>query len=215
MNFFNLLLTIHIICGSISLALGLYVLVFRKGNKNHRRIGNVYFYAMLTASVVALPMSYIHPNYFLFIIGVFTSYMLLTGKRYLKNKTTADVRPLDWLLSCIMLVFGFGFIFFGAYNVIKNNSFGVVFLVFGVISLLFVYQDWINLKGKSKVRNAYLTTHLQRMIGSYIASVTAFLVVNNTVLPAIVAWLLPTAFLVPLIVAWTKKFKQEKKAYGI
>jgi len=52
-----------------------------------------------------------------------------------------------------------------------------------------------------------LVTHLQRMIGAYIASLTAFLVVNNTILPGVIAWLLPSVLLVPFIMAWSKKYK--------
>ena len=210
-DLFTILLIIHIAGGSVSLLLGLYILLSQKGNRVHRKTGTVYFYAMLTASLVALPMSYLHPNYFLFIIGVFTSYMLLTGKRYITKKTTEDVHGTDWLLTAVMLIFGLAFIFFGIFNIVKGVYFGTVFLVFGSISLLFVFQDWINFKGKSKIKNTFLTTHLQRMTGSYIASATAFVVVNNTILPGIVAWLLPGICLVPLIIIWTRKYKVVKK----
>jgi hypothetical protein len=43
------------------------------------------------------------------------------------------------------------------------------------------------------------------MIAGYIAALTAFLVVNNTYLPSIVAWLLPTVIFTPLIFYWSKK----------
>jgi len=75
---------------------------------------------------------------------------------------------------------------------------------------LFVLQDWLNFKGKSTIRNFFLTTHIQRMMGSYIASVTAFLVVNNEILPPVIVWLLPTLVIAPLITIWTRKYKVEK-----
>jgi len=207
-TFFKILLAFHILGGSISLLLGLYILLIQKGDKIHKKIGNIYFLAMLTASIVSLPMSYLHPNYFLFIIGIFTSYMLLTGRRYLKIKSITDVQKTDWALSIIMLIFAFAFIGFGIYNIVKNNYFGIVFIVFGSIGLSFVYQDRINYLGKSAIKNYFLMSHIQRMIGSYIASATAFLVVNNNVLPSIVAWLLPTVLLVPLIIFWSRKYKK-------
>jgi hypothetical protein len=49
--------------------------------------------------------------------------------------------------------------------------------------------------------------HLQRMIGSFIAALTAFLVVNNNILPGIVAWLLPTIILVPVIILLSQKLQ--------
>lgn len=206
MNLFNVLLIFHITGGSISLLTGLVVLLLKKGDKNHRLIGKIYFYALITSSLVSLPMAYLHPNLFLFIVGVFTTYMLLTGKLYLNKKSTADVGTADWMLSVVMLLFGSGFIVIGAINVYKGMLFGIVLLVFGLISILFVRQDWINFKGMSSIKNFGLTTHLQRMVGSYIASATAFFVVNNQFLPGTIAWLLPTIVLTPLIIRWSKKY---------
>lgn len=198
---------IHIVGGSTSLLLGIYILLVKKGDKRHKLLGNIYFYSMFTAALVALPMSYLNPSFFLFIVGVFTSYMLLTGKRSLKKKKIEDVKWIDWLLTVVMLIFGLAFIVLGIHNVIQSNYFGTVFLVFGSISILFVSQDITNFRGKSKGKNYWLITHLQRMMGSYIASVTAFLVVNNTMLPDVLVWLLPTLVLVPLIIIWSRKYE--------
>lgn len=207
MNLFTILLGIHIVGGGTSLLLGLYILIAKKGTKRHKRIGIVYYAAMLTAAFVAMPMCYLHPNYFLFIISVFTAYMLLTGKRYLTHKTLNTVGVYDWALTIIMALFGSAFIVFGSINLFNGSTFGVVFLVFGMISLLFVRQDWINFKGKSTIRNFFLTTHIQRMMGSYIASVTAFMVVNNEILPPVFVWLLPIVVIAPLITIWTRRYK--------
>ena len=211
MDIFKILLTLHIIGGSISLLLGLYLMFAKKGNSRHKKIGKIYFFAMLTASIAAIPMSYLHPNYFLFLISVFTIYMLLTGIRYLTKKSISNVNTVDWVLTLIMLLFAVAFIVFGIFNIRNGNYFGTVFIVFGSIGLLFSYQDFINFKGLSKIKNYFLTTHLQRLTGSYIASTTAFLVVNNKILPSILAWLLPTILLAPLIIIWTRKYKVEKK----
>ncbi len=207
MNLFKLLLFIHITGGFLSLLIGSFLLFQKKGDKKHKLLGNIYFYSLLSSAIVSLPMSYIHPNHFLFIIGVFTSYMLLSGKRYLEKRKIEDVKIMDWTLTLLMLFFSVGFIGFGIHNLILAKSFGIVFLVFGGISMLFVYQDKRNFEGKSIIKNYWLTTHLQRMVGSYITSITAFVVVNNTFLPNVVAWLLPTVLLVPLIFIWTKKYK--------
>jgi len=74
-----------------------------------------------------------------------------------------------------------------------------------------VYQDFRNYKSQNSIKNFWLLVHIQRMIGSYIAAATAFLVVNNTILPGIVAWLLPTVILVPLIFKWSNKYKITSK----
>jgi hypothetical protein len=210
MNIFSILLGIHIVGGGTSLLLGLYILIAKKGTQRHKKAGIVYYTTMLTTALVAMPMCYLHPNYFLFIISVFTAYMLLTGKRYLMHKTLNSITVYDWSLTVIMALFGSAFIVFGLINLSKGETFGIVFLVFGLISLLFVRQDWINFKGQSTIRNFFLTTHIQRMMGSYIASVTAFLVVNNEILPPVFVWLLPTVVIAPLITIWTRKYMVQK-----
>jgi hypothetical protein len=45
------------------------------------------------------------------------------------------------------------------------------------------------------------------MIGAYIASITAFLVVNIDFVPGAILWLLPTFLMVPLIIVWSNKYK--------
>lgn len=207
MSLFNFLLILHIIGGGSGLLIGTYIMLVKKGGKKHKFWGNLYFISMMLAAIVAFPMSYLHPNYFLFVIAVFTIYMLLTGRRYINKTANTPVTKIDWALSVGMLLAAFYFIGFGIYLFIHQNNFGIVLLVFGLISILFVLKDYNNFTGKSKIKNYGLTTHLQRMIGSYIASATAFLVVNNTLLPQAVAWLLPTAILVPLIFKWSRKYQ--------
>ena len=206
MDLFKILLWIHAFFGGSSLLFGLWVIVAKKGNAFHKKLGMAYYFCMVISAVVSLPMSVLHQNYFLFIIGIFTLFMLLSGKRYLQKKSAADVNFIDWGLTATMAVFGAAFVGYGLYLLTTSNSFGIVMVVFGSISFLFVWQDYRNFTGKSRVRNFGLTTHLQRMMGSYIGTVTAFLVVNNTFLPSIVAWLLPTIVLVPLLIRWSKKY---------
>ena len=206
---FKIFLTIHIICGTIGLLVGSYVLFAKKGDALHKKIGSIFFYAMVINGFVSLVLARLHPNIFLFIVGIFSLYLLLTGKRYLQKKTNADVQKMDWLLLGFMLVFGIGFVVLGIYYLFNGANFGFVPIVFGFIGLQFVNSDYKNFRGQSTIKNYWLTSHIQRMIGSYIAASTAFLVVNNTLLPNLVAWLLPTVILVPLIFKWSNKYKKE------
>ena len=97
---------------------------------------------------------------------------------------------------------------------VKSNYFGLVFIVFGYLGLSFVKTDFNHFKGKFKSKNYWLLAHLQRMIGGYIASLTAFLVVNVAYLPqvpAFVFWLLPTLIFLPLILKWSRMYEVKKK----
>lgn len=207
---FKVLLVIHIIGGSIGLIMGTINLIRKKGDKLHKKLGLFFLYGMIINGFAGLLMTLIHSNLFLFIIGIFSIYMAATGQRYLSLKGLLKgdkPKIIDWILSSVMLLFGFGFIIYGALLLVSSKNFGVVLLVFGSVSISMVYQDFKNYRGNSSVKNFWLLVHIQRMIGSYIAAATAFLVVNNTILPGIVAWLLPTVILVPLIIKWSNKYK--------
>lgn len=207
MDYFKILLIIHIITGGIALFVGSIILFTKKGNEMHQKLGKVYFSALLTSSLVSLVMAVLHENIFLFIVGIFTAYMLLSGTRYLKIKSIIDIKKADWALAITITLFGLGFIVLGIMLLINSVSFGIVPLVFGGICWMFALQDFKNFSNKSRVKNFWLTTHIQRMTGSYIASATAFLVVNNTILPGVISWLLPTVVLTPLIVIWVRKYQ--------
>ncbi len=207
MTIFNILLFAHISSGFISLLLGTLVLTFKKADQLHRKLGRIYYYSMLTACLCAIPMTYLRPNPFLFTISIFTLYMLISGKRYLGKAKNAEISRWDWTLTIAITLFGLIFIGIGVWQVLKSDLFGTVFLTFGIIGLSFAAQDRRLFLQVSSLKSQAITTHLQRMMGSYIASTTAFLVVNNTLLPGAVAWLLPTAIITPLIIIYTQKYK--------
>ena len=211
---FKTFLTLHIIGGTVGLFTGTINLVRKKGDKKHKLIGKMFTYAMLTAGFSSFALSIMHSNYFLFMVGVFTIYLVGTGNRYIYLKLLGTLqRPtiIDWTITAGMLLAGLLFIGLGIRDLVGHNNFGIVFIVFGGLGLRFVKTDFDNYKGKFEAKNYWLLAHLKRMTGGYIAATTAFLVVNAqyspVVLPSIVVWLLPTVILTPLIISWTKKYE--------
>ncbi len=212
MSLFQALTILHVISGGIGLVTGTINIARKKGDKTHRLVGRLFFYGMLLSSLSALVMAVMHYKYFLFIVGIFTFYMTCMGQRYLSLKELQKGQKpkwFDWGLIMLMTLFGLCFLVYGINLLINSNSFGVVLVVFGVLSLLFVKKDVSVLRGNVKEKNYWLLLHLQRMLGAYIAAATAFLVVNNTVLPGVIAWLLPTVVIVPFIVKWSRKYRVE------
>lgn len=190
----------------------------KKGDKKHRFIGKIFSYAMLSAGFSSLILAILHPNYFLFIVGTFTVYLVGTGSRYIHLKLLGETQKpsyIDWILSISMLLTGAVFSILGLKQIFLEQYFGIVLLVFGFFSLRLVRWDFVNYSGKAKVKNYWLLAHIQRMTGGYIAAFTAFLVVNSNnfpiELPAILVWLLPTIVLVPFIVKWSRKYEVKKK----
>ncbi len=157
---------------------------------------------MLLVGASAFFMALVKPNSFLFMVGIFSTYLVSTGVRilYLKQILRGQ-KPLliDWFLTFAMLVFGLGFIISGAHNIINGNYFAITSVVFGSIGLSLVAQDLGLYSGKTTLKNYWLVMHITRMVAGNIAAFTAFLVVNNTILPALAAWLLPTVIGTALI----------------
>ncbi|MDZ4746997.1 MAG: hypothetical protein SH808_00805 [Saprospiraceae bacterium] len=210
---FTFFLIVHIVNGATGLIAGTINLIRRKGDLWHKRIGVVFAYSMNIAGISAIVLSILNPNYFLTIVGVFTIYMVSTAYRYIRLRLTEidnDPKNFDWFLTVCMGIAGLLFVGLGALTLFKANTFGIVYIVFGCIGLLFVRADIKNYRGKARQRNYWLLAHLQRMTGGYIAALTAFLVVNAdnfpSIIPGLVLWLLPTAVLTPLIIIWSRKY---------
>ena len=200
----NTLLIVHIIGGTIGLLSGTFIVLSKKGNSVHKKSGKLFTYSMSLSMMAAFPISYIKENIFLFCIGIFTIYMIITGNRALSHKINQKVKILDYTITVIMVLFGLVLMIYGIY---KGGQMLVISAVFSFISLFFVWNDYRFYFGKMNLQNPGLTIHIQRMTGAYIAAFTAFLVVNNTILPGVIGWLLPTFIFVPLIIYWSRKRK--------
>ena len=214
---FKVFLILHIVGGSVGLLSGLLNIIRKKGDKNHKLIGKLFFVSMLIVGASSLVLSFLHPNYFLFMVGVFTLYMVSSGQRYLNHKQQdkLESKLIDWTITISMLFAGLLFIGIGILTIIKPNLFGLVFITFGSLGLLFVRQDFKNYNDTTTIKNYWLIGHLQRMTGGFIAALTAFLVVNAKYfpeqIPSYVYWLLPTIILTPLIIKWSGKYEVKKK----
>jgi uncharacterized membrane protein len=210
---FKILLTFHIIGGTVGLTCGLINIVRKKGDKTHKLVGKGFLYGMLTAGFMSFALSILHPNSFLFMVGILTIFLVGTGQRYLSLKELGNgQKPLlvDWALSSMMLMAGIVFVVLGLkYLLFEGSNFGIVFVVFGLLGLRNVYKDFNLYRGTIDVKNYWLIEHISRMSGGFIASVTAVLVVNAkyfTFIPYPILWLLPTIIISPLVASWVKKY---------
>lgn len=132
---------------------------------------------------------------FLFSIGMFSLYLVTTGKMILYIKIT--MIKWGYLGICIVsALFSLLLLYLGIKNLFNGNDFGWVVAFFGILSQLLLYQDFkLFLQLHKKKYFEYkkiMRTHIIKMVAAYISSVTAFLVVNNTFLPSWLLWILPT-----------------------
>jgi uncharacterized membrane protein len=112
---FKVFLFIHIISGAVGLLSGTLNVINKKGNKLHKQIGLFFFYGMLINGISALVVASIHFNVFLFIVGVFSIYMVSTAQRFLFLRgILAGQKPKngDWIVTYFMMLFGLCFMIF-------------------------------------------------------------------------------------------------------
>jgi hypothetical protein len=198
-------LLIHIISGFSALTFGLIAILAKKGQSKHKLSGFSFFICMLAVAASGFTMAMIKNNVFLLHIALFALYQNVSGYRAIKNKS---LKP-NWLDYSLWVV-AIGNSFFMLY------SMNMILLVFGSISTLLVFTDlktFILHWRKMEIPNLlWLTRHIGVMMGTYIATASAFLVVNlQNFDPYWVPWLMPTAIGVPIMMYFTRKFVPKKR----
>ena len=186
----------HATFGGIALLSGFVALVTPKGNTLHRRGGKIFYYTMLAGAFLAIIISNLpnHKSPFLFVIGIFSSYMILSGKRILSLKKLyrgEKAKTKDFLLPTLMSLTATAMLFYGIKMKSSGDDNGIVLIVFGAIAGIMAASDIRLLRSKPTDKKFWLYQHISKMTGGYIAAVTAFIVVNQF-LPGLWGWLTPT-----------------------
>jgi uncharacterized membrane protein len=214
-NVFRIILCIHIAFGAVALVIAPLAMVTSKGGRWHRRWGKTYFWAMVGVSVTALVMCVLRTGLFMFLIAIFSFYLALTGYSVLRRKRPTDrAGAVDWCAAIALSIAGAGLLVMCLLTTDPGKRW--VRGVFGAISLLFGASDVRQLLKPPLRDRAWWFSHMTRFLGAYIATVTAFSVVNLQFLPYMWRWLWPTAIGIPGIVLWTryyaKKFARQRIA---
>lgn len=217
----QVILIIHILAGFTALVTGFVAITTQKGKRWHIRSGRIYFWSMILVAISAVSLSIIRPNIFLLFISLFSFYLTWSGYRAIrwKNKPLSDIAhifdrllvPLFFAAGIAMIAISLGAVLKIVQNPLLQET-KTILLVFGIIFAVFTGRDlalrigWLN---QSKFQ--WMFNHIQGMLAAYIATFTAFLVVNVTFLPTAIVWLAPTAIGTPVIAYWVRKYKQKFK----
>ena len=195
------ILWIHVGLGFLALFAGPAAMYTRKGGTAHRRWGWVFAVSMGVVVVTAVPLALESDNVFLLFVSGFSGYFVWTGVRALGHKpgSTGPTWP-DGLGTGSMLLVGIVLVGWGGW-MYGESSVAPVALAFGGIGTVLAGYDVYNLLTPPSDPRAWFFTHLSRMIGGYIAAVTAFATTSLTMLPELVRWLGPTIIGVAAI-AW-------------
>jgi uncharacterized membrane protein len=211
MEFVKVVIWVHIAAGFTALVAGAVAILSQKGGKVHRSAGKVFYWAMTVVAATAIGVAAYKGTTFLLLIGIFSYYLTFTGERALRTKGQADgATAMDWgmfglsvLTSGAMLVAG----------LLRWVPVPEAVAVFGGVLALHSASDWRYYRQPPERGKEWLYRHIRRMGAAYVATFTAFLVVNWQTNPVWLAWLLPTFIGTPLI-AYTIRQYRKKATLG-
>jgi len=220
MELYKVLISLHIVSGFTALFGGLVPIFAKKGSKLHVRGGWVYFWAMTGVLLTTIGLFAMKPSQLLFLllVGIFSFYIAFSGVRSVRfKKTTNRAAPLDWLMAGLVSVCGIIMIGLSIFHFFAQKGvfeYAILFLVFGTICFTQATSDlskFRKLKMGLRLAKPWLAAHIIKMGGAYIATCTAFFVVNIHFLPTLIVWLTPTVIGSLMIGRTMKKFIKSSK----
>jgi uncharacterized membrane protein len=179
------ILILHIVAGTLALLAGAVAIFSQKGKTVHRSGGKLFVATMTITALAAIGLSLLNPNMFLLAIGFFTLYLTFSGWIWALRMTQAKKVSLNYLIGSFGLLSAL-LLLYKAFTV--SNRVNIILLVFAGIQLSMALVDLLK---KLAIRKN-TSRHISKIGGAYIAATTAFLVVNNSFLPPILAWLAPS-----------------------
>jgi uncharacterized membrane protein len=206
----QILIYFHALFGCVALLSGFISLIAKKGKKTHKKSGKLFYYCMLLSALTALIIASLpqHESSFLFAIGIFSSYFIITGYRALRFKNRNISLKTDKIISLVMI---FTAILMILYNPLVHQKINIVLTVLGIVGLIFSTRDLILYKNTDQLNKVWLKLHLGKMIGGYISATTAFVVVNNF-FSSFYGWFVPGTIGGFYIIYWIKKLNKQQQA---
>src|SRR2546428_962498 len=182
-----------------------------KGGRAHRRWGKIYFWAAAWVGSAAVACGLWRRQIFLALLAVFGFYRAFSGYRALFRKRAAQgqgTRAIDWAAALVTFSASAALVVLGLPRPGPSwERVGAVPVVFGVFGMVLSGLDVWKFARPSADANAWWFAHMAGMLGSYVATVSAFSVVNFTFLPTAVRWLWPTAIGVGMITLLVTYYK--------
>lgn len=212
-NVIRAILIIHVTAGFTAFFIAPVPLLTAKGGKTHRRWGKIYFWAMAVVASTAIVLAIWRPILFLAFVAVFSFYFAFRGYRVLSRKRPREgqgPRVIDWVGAVLAFL---GSLMLVVLGILRPSpvwvQLSIVAIAFGVIGMAFSAGDMWEFTHPPTDKNFWWYSHMGGMIGSYIAAVSAFSVVNFHFLPTAVRWLWPSAIGVPGIFIWVGYYKRK------
>ncbi len=204
----DVLLAAHILAGGVALLAGAGAIVTKKGRTRHNQLGKYYGLSMGFVTTSAVPLSIAIESWFLLAIAVFSGYLVLAGYRVIDRRRNRieEIEAIDWLCHGSMIVTGVAMVGGGGWASLSGDpGLAPALVVFGAIGGILAAHELRTLS--SEGGDLWIDRHITFMGGAFIATVTAAVTVNLTMLPPLARWLGPTVVGVPLILYATRIYR--------
>jgi hypothetical protein len=210
MSWIAILKVAHIAGGFLGLVIAPVAMWAYKYGRAHRTAGYAYVAAMLLAVSTSLVLAYVRSSLFLFLIGLFSGYLSISGLSTVRRRGARGTW-FDWGLLGVFGVTGAAMVTVGLGVGFRasGDGTGMVLLVFGSLAVVIAARDG-RLLPRVVGPSEWVPKHLSAMCASYLASVSAFSATQLVFLHSTAArFLWPTAVGVPLVVWASIKWKRK------
>jgi uncharacterized membrane protein len=216
---YRIVLIIHVLCGFTALSTGIVPMIAKKGGRVHNMTGRWYFWAMFGVFVTTILMFSMKPTklmlQFFLAVSVASFYQTFTGYRALLGKKQGGYpMPLDRFAAWTSLIFGFACFGYAGYcfGILNNTSLGILFTFFSVVCAGNAFRDLRTFYGYATPQKMHwFFTHIGRMVASYGATLTAFLVNMSRFFPEwtyLIIWILPGMLSALVSIYWIRSYKK-------
>lgn len=220
------LITAHVFGALFALVVAPVAMITRKGGSTHRQWGKAYFWSMFLTNATALILLGWRFNLFLLGVTILSFYAALSGYRVLYRK-----RPLqghgpiwfDWASAGVTLAAGVALVVWGVLTAlgltgawIPSGGGQIIFVVLPIVFGLLIANDTITdlrmFRAPSTDPQWWWYYHMERMLGSYVALLTALMVQQvGPHLPFSVqwtVWVTPAAVGTVVVAYWIRRYQR-------
>ena len=92
---------------------------------------------------------------------------------------------------------------------LRSSAMGLVPIVFGAIALFLAGGEMVRFRRPPTDSRWWWFSHMTNMLAAYVATLSAFSVVNLTVLSPAIRWLWPTVIGTTGILLWTRHYRRK------
>jgi hypothetical protein len=221
----KMILVAHVAGGSTALLSMFVPMLTKKGGRTHRRAGWVFVAGMTVVSITALVLSAARflfdsrpeaqaGGVFLFYVAILTGAGVSAGMRALRTKRRAGSHTHPWDIGLAALLTASG-VAMAAYGIVMRMPLFMAFSLLGIVNGAGQLRYWLR-PPQSPMHWWY--EHMSGMLGSCIAAVTAFLVINagNLGLPrtSLIVWLTPGLIGGPAVAIWRRYYRRRFESGG-